>query len=619
MISHPSSRRAQAATTTKKIKIKILLPSRPADYKPGSGPPLRRVTLVPPSDSTAYIDDRILLPPAGHAADGRPMPKRMKYIVGWRDLPAARLLVSAMDILDYVSPHELEEWEYKMELELDEERARVEAERQVSKAPRAVLSSDNNPDAPVKRRPGRPPLHTKIEAAAVVAVDHEAKNGEQGRLRGGAMSLSTPKKRKMDDFLDGYSSDESPSEQLQFDFARSGSRPFEVVQPTKEEDEVPPSMQSVPRAHIAPMAPMAPMTPATPTTPMVIEDDYRYLSVKSQYSKKHRPATKIVLPLISSTTTRPKPERSESPGLPFPAAAAQPKGPVRASAYGSLHAQRPITEYLSAVQRKSSTPQSRPTAASSVPLEPQIKAQSEQKKAAAPLPQMTRNKTSSQPPPAKPSNVAENKAQSQPPATMPSHVAQKNTLSKPLTPTPTQAAKKNTQPPAVFRSHVAQKKQPAASDNDDSNDDDDDEPAWVVRHLEDMELYDVEGQGLVRLFKVRWEGDWPPDQNPTWEPEENIPDDLVSEFCRTFKPKRERSPRRQRAKQDHWQGENELPALKAAAVGGENRDEQARPSSAISGMFVYSSDDAMQEQVWDATNAQGLRLNLDGVYPARME
>ena len=112
----------------KRCKISIPLASRPT-YVPGSGPPLQPVELVPTSDSTAYIVERILLPSPGVAKDGRPLPKRMAYIVGWRDLPAARLLVPVMEILDYVSPYALEEWEYNMELELEEDRSKLEEEK----------------------------------------------------------------------------------------------------------------------------------------------------------------------------------------------------------------------------------------------------------------------------------------------------------------------------------------------------------------------------------------------------------------------------------------------------------------------------------------------------------
>ncbi|KAM4062536.1 hypothetical protein HRG_011257 [Hirsutella rhossiliensis] len=52
--------------------------------------------------------------------------------------------------------------------------------------------------------------------------------------------------------------------------------------------------------------------------------------------------------------------------------------------------------------------------------------------------------------------------------------------------------------------------------------------AWVVKRLENMAVYDVEGRGLVRYLQMRWEGNWPPDRNPTWESEENIPSKMRS-------------------------------------------------------------------------------------------
>ncbi|KAH7312466.1 hypothetical protein B0I35DRAFT_57475 [Stachybotrys elegans] len=121
-----SSRRSRksADSSRKRTRIVVQLRARPAPYVPRSGPRLEPPRLQLPSDSTAYIVDRILLPSPGPAADGRPLPRRMTYIVGWHDLPAARALVPAMRILEYVSPLVLEEWEWQLELGLDEERGR---------------------------------------------------------------------------------------------------------------------------------------------------------------------------------------------------------------------------------------------------------------------------------------------------------------------------------------------------------------------------------------------------------------------------------------------------------------------------------------------------------------
>lgn len=41
----------------------------------------------------------------------------------------------------------------------------------------------------------------------------------------------------------------------------------------------------------------------------------------------------------------------------------------------------------------------------------------------------------------------------------------------------------------------------------------------------------------MRYFQVLWEGDWPPEQNPSWEPEANLPPALVRNFMNKVKKK----------------------------------------------------------------------------------
>lgn len=58
------------------------------------------------------------------------------------------------------------------------------------------------------------------------------------------------------------------------------------------------------------------------------------------------------------------------------------------------------------------------------------------------------------------------------------------------------------------------------------------EGGWAVKRLEGDKYDYNEAGNLVRYFKVLWEGDWPPWQNPTWEPEENIPEELRQEYLK---------------------------------------------------------------------------------------
>ncbi|KAM3512541.1 hypothetical protein MY11210_003804 [Beauveria gryllotalpidicola] len=219
---------------------------------------------------------------------------------------------------------------------------------------------------------------------------------------------------------------------------------------------------------------------------------------------------------------------------------------------------------------------------------------------------------------------------------MPQFPAKKPSIKAPFEPHLDDTIRKSKGQPK-YRSHVARKiethhrkpnqkprtpssgkaKPPPIFINDDSSSEDDDETDWAVDRIEDMELYDVEGRGLVRYFKVRWEGDWPPDQNPTWEPEENLPDDLVRDFCRTFNSSKKGSSGQPRPARNDADEAARLPPLRPTNRIDDDREDD-RPSSAHSGMFVYSSDDNMEKHTWDAPNSQGVRPNLNGVFPANM-
>ncbi|ETS86823.1 hypothetical protein PFICI_00651 [Pestalotiopsis fici W106-1] len=57
------------------------------------------------------------------------------------------------------------------------------------------------------------------------------------------------------------------------------------------------------------------------------------------------------------------------------------------------------------------------------------------------------------------------------------------------------------------------------------------EPEYVIECIEDQRMFKVKGQEKPH-YLVRWEGNWPPDQNPTWEPAENLPAKMVKKFLR---------------------------------------------------------------------------------------
>ncbi|KAG6046923.1 hypothetical protein E4U17_007686 [Claviceps sp. LM77 group G4] len=204
-----TGRSTARSTPSLRSSFVVAIRSRPR-YIPGTGPALQPPRLLPLAASTGYIIERILLPSPGLAADGRPLSKRMTYIVGWRDLPAASLRVPAMDILDYVSQRTLEEWEERLEDEMDEHRQHLEEK---------VGRWGEHKVSPGMRR--RPPAHTAIEQPAAIEIESESESesgtgsGVGSHAKSHGMSLSTPRKRRRADFH--VSSDEdsnSPTKQL---------------------------------------------------------------------------------------------------------------------------------------------------------------------------------------------------------------------------------------------------------------------------------------------------------------------------------------------------------------------------------------------------------------------
>jgi len=116
---------ALAAPSVQPVKIEIPVPSAPK-YVPGSGPRSEPITLVPVKDSTAYILDKYVLP---KLSETRPQDRRLYYyLVGFTDIPQARILVPCHKALDYVDPYEMERWEYENDEKIDEEKKRLAEE-----------------------------------------------------------------------------------------------------------------------------------------------------------------------------------------------------------------------------------------------------------------------------------------------------------------------------------------------------------------------------------------------------------------------------------------------------------------------------------------------------------
>ncbi|KAL6693987.1 hypothetical protein J3F84DRAFT_378286 [Trichoderma pleuroticola] len=407
--------------TSAKSRIIIPLASKPADYVPGSGPPLQPISLLLPGDSTAYITERLLLPSPGLAPNGRPLPKRMMYLVGWRDLPAASKLVPAMQVLDYVSPRTLEDFEARLEQELDDEREKLEAE----------LKSDLAAPQKIKRKRGRPPAHSQIESAVVAEPETVAQ--AKSRHKKGAMSLSTPKKARLEEFEWLDDEEGSPSRQIAQEEFQSlhGYLPMEYDMSEDTEsplpNEPPEVMRNDSRVDTVPMKTKQPQALPKPPPPI-------------------RPRTPPGL--INGGHTSVKTHSSPQP--------------------------EPNIKQNSQIHQGLGPSSFKPAGQSTIPNPTKVIV-SEEGKAVEGNPAAAKPKTSRKRP----------------------------------------------------RPEVDAPKAEPQGEND-----------WVVERIEDVEYYEVDGRGIVRYFKVSWEGDWPPDQKRTWEPEENIPANLVRNFFKISKSKR---------------------------------------------------------------------------------
>ncbi|KAI8255811.1 hypothetical protein K4K53_007780 [Colletotrichum sp. SAR 10_77] len=204
----PTSRQPNTTSSSSHVELAVVFKDiatyRP--YTPGTGPPLRPITLVPVRDSTAYIRDEFFVPPP-LSQDGK---KRLQYVVGWSDLPAARLVVDAERVADYVSPAAYEDWCAARAAERDEEERRREEEENVRAVAEAearergmLVLRNGVKDTPRKDVvTGKRKRRTKAEMAAARAetpVEGDAKR-KPGRPKKGAPSLSTPSKARLEEF-----------------------------------------------------------------------------------------------------------------------------------------------------------------------------------------------------------------------------------------------------------------------------------------------------------------------------------------------------------------------------------------------------------------------------------
>ncbi|KAL0938578.1 chromo domain-containing protein [Colletotrichum truncatum] len=525
-------------------------------YKPGAGPRLRPISLLPVRDTTAYIRDEFLIPHT-ISGDGR---KHLQYQVAWTDLPAARLIVDAERIADYVSPRAYEEWCAARAEERIEEERRMEEEENV----RAVAEAEAR-EKRVRLRNGLPKEVPATKTTQVESKKRKRKTkaereettravtpgSEQKRKAGGpkrnAPSLSTPSKTRLEEFRELDTEVEPETEDLAEDdddkaiFRQlNGEDPSSVAEescdsgegsnvpsglkpPSKKQRTVSPrpvlsrflsgietdSNRSTPfdssrGATSSPALPPLPQPRATsqanrlgpPSTfPSALPASANYASTPPAIPKKITPIYPPAPPKRSQLSVRDPP----TPPQPQP----QPS-----SSSSKTQTQTPTPKPWKPPANMKETPIKPPTNGTST---------SSPRTGFTPLSHRSTPWTVAH---------AVHNASSLTPG-QPVQSIEQARVSSTLKSTPKQkpekpAASVPPPPPANDSIHV----KPHDADRDELAESDD---VYEVLRLEGLQIRHVRGKP-VRYFAVRWKGNWPPDQNPTWEPESNIPRYMTKKY-----------------------------------------------------------------------------------------
>lgn len=380
----------------------------------------------------------MLLPPAGLAADGNPLPMRMGYLVGWTDLPSASLVVPAVDLLEYVSPYAYEQFEYSRWKELKrEERETAERLRITAEAKRAALETgqevklENKAGRPGKKKRGRPRKSVEMPADEG-AIEEEARKRAGSQVREGQPSLSTPQKGMLRGLVGG---DEADADAAIYRQLYGGE------------------------------------------TEMDSETSYPVISAREESGgyDSEPPRKK----LRSSSPVKQGGYGVEGAG-PF-GMTPTPRAPV--PAYGMS---RPASRYEEAS----------PMPSGFTPIIPFKRAR--QTRGTPTSSESRENSVSSRP-------SANPRTTSKTPHKTPNKTPSK-TPRKAETPTPRNGARARSQPA-----------------------EEPEEPQFEVKRLEGAKQLLIDGQ-RERFFLVRWKGTWAPEENPTWEPEMNLPANLVRKY-----------------------------------------------------------------------------------------
>ena len=508
----------------RRSRIEIPLPSKPRDYRPGDGPPLAPVRLTLDHDTDAFIVEKRVLP-------GKPINGELKlelyYIVGWPDLPNARVSILATEILEYVSPRTLENWEYEQSLERDkEEEERLAAEKRKeekrAKARAASISATgtSTPATPGQKRRGRP---SKAEMLAR-QLAQQASFGKEDLAnvplpptKPNGPSLSTPKKKLAQvstdqEDLEDTDMNEAILKQLQGGSERDSGSPSaeDSGEPDMLDNDDGFSLEAfLPGPSSRGYAEFLVLNPSfldpSESSRSISPSPLRHHSGRVSLRQKPQLTTPVPVP------TYPKPAHKMMPSVP----AGRTITPVPVPSYPNPKPKAPKPKHVPTV-----TPVPMPC----YPI-PKPKKPHEVTYTPVPPPVLPKAPETS----TRPSAHNSSKTLTADVVRSGFTPAGRSRLEWNMTVSDKNEGELN-DPPHTYsmtatpaaKANSSRKRKPAQPEGDQE---------WEVKRLEGDRVLETGGE-LVRFFKVRWAGNWPADQNPTWEPEENISQVLVRKYLK---------------------------------------------------------------------------------------
>ncbi|KAK7730576.1 hypothetical protein SLS53_008966 [Cytospora paraplurivora] len=514
------------------MQFEIPIISQPPKYNPGSGPPPAHVNLRLEHDTDAFIIDRIVLPLEPFTQRNDPRQRRVYYIIGWPDLRAARPVIDATKVLEYVSPRTLEDWEYQDALRREEAK---EAEERATQDGKSVVVPAAGPTFGVKRKPGRPPRARMMDAPPPEPILDSDQEEELQRRKSGP-SLSTPRKSRLAQLV----AEEEILEHLDVvdkeDPLSAVQRETEAEVLSGDDMDIDADVNLGESGSIGVLRSIS--AESSGKLPLTSRPH-----LGSTSAREPDPASSISRPAAgAAATTRSSPlpaffrqHTTSSTSLP-------PSHPQDLNVRPTSHTPIPLPPYISQLEKqKSSTTKPEPG------VEPQLKrvvpsmgtgTPKSHEQSAYSSPRKIqfmgrRSSSSSHPSPSRRNGFTPIGGTFPRPPKRPADDA----LPFADTPASTQSKERGKN-----KKKQAKLSQSAIGSRDDGNVPDASQPAVdLVQGEQDYVVKRLEGDYVlngVHWFKVRWEGDWPPHQNPTWEPKENITPKLVKEYLKR-KAKRE--------------------------------------------------------------------------------